>query len=341
MTTKPKTYLIVGPSWVGDMVMAQSLFIDLKDRQPEAQIDVIAPAWSAALIDRMPQVRRLLSSDFQHGKLSLAERFRLGRQLRAEHYSNAIVLPNSLKSALVPAIAKIPVRTGFLGEQRWGLLNDIRKLDKTKLAMTVQRFLALGRETSAPSCELQAVPKPSLQVNPQLVEQTLNSFDLGSTKPVLVLCPGAEFGSSKKWPAEFYAQVAQHYIEQQWQVWLIGSASDLADCQKINQLTQNQAVILAGKTSMPQAIDLISVASLVVSNDSGLMHVAAALQKPLVAMYGSTDPGHTPPLSSNHAIARLDLECSPCFKRECPLQHHNCMQQLLPERAIELSEQLL
>jgi len=126
--------LIIGPSWVGDMVMAQSLFIDLKQRQPNCQIDVLAPAWTAALIDRMPEVSNLISTNFNHGKLSLGERLKLGKTLRSKQYDQAIVLPNSLKSAMVPAIAKIPHRTGWLGEQRWGLLNDIRRLDKAAVA---------------------------------------------------------------------------------------------------------------------------------------------------------------------------------------------------------------
>jgi len=143
-----KKYLIIGPSWVGDMVMAQSLLIDIKRREPECQIDMLAPSWTAALTDRMPEVNELIAANFNHGKLSLGERIRLGKSLRHSEYSNAILLPNSLKSALVPAIAKISTRTGFVGEQRWGFLNDIRKLDKQALPMTVQRFVALGLENN-------------------------------------------------------------------------------------------------------------------------------------------------------------------------------------------------
>jgi len=165
MSDLTKKYLIVGPSWVGDMVMGQSLFIDLKRREPDCQIDVLAPAWTAALVDRMPQVSELVAGNFNHGKLSLGERIRLAKSLRSRNYSNAILLPNSLKSALVPAIAKIPTRTGWLGEQRWGLLNDIRKLDKSALPMTVQRFIALGLPKGAPVVDIEQVSPPYLQVN--------------------------------------------------------------------------------------------------------------------------------------------------------------------------------
>ncbi len=320
------------------MVMAQSLFIDLKQRFPDCEIDVLAPQWTAALIDRMPQVNRLVSASFQHGKLSLGERWRLGRELKSKAYSHAIVLPNSLKAALVPAFAGIPVRTGFVGEQRWGLLTDLRRLDKRALPMTVQRFLALGTEAGRATRTLEQIPKPALETDPDKVAAVLQKHQLQIDRPVLALCPGAEFGASKKWPPKHYAAVAQRYLAKGYQVWLLGSQKDYSDCSAIDAICDQACRVLAGKTSMPEAIDLLSTASLVVSNDSGLMHIAAALQKPLVAVYGSTDPGHTPPLSHNHAIARLDLDCSPCFKRECPLQHLNCLQQLMPQTIIELAE---
>ncbi len=336
-------YLIIGPSWVGDMVMAQSLFIDIKLREPNAQIDVLAPSWTGALIDRMPQVSNLISADFKHGKLSLGERFRLGKELRKQQYTNAILLPNSLKSAIVPAIAKIPTRTGFIGEQRWGMLNDIRKLKKSVLPMTVQRFIALGLEKGSAARSIGSIPAPFLQVTKRSVANALAKHSLDLDKNVLVLCPGAEFGASKKWPSEHYAKTADNYLKQGWQVWLMGSDNDVETCKNIKQLVAKPAEckVLAGNTSLPEAIDLISCASLVVSNDSGLMHIAAALQKPLVAVYGSTDPSHTPPLSQNHKIARIELDCSPCFQRQCPLQHLNCLKQLDAEVVIANARELL
>lgn len=340
MSAPQKKYLVVGPSWVGDMVMAQSLFMDIKQREPESRIDVLAPAWTAALIDRMPQVSSLIEGNFNHGRLSLGERIRLGKSLRAQAYTNTILLPNSLKSALVPMVAKIPQRTGFIGEQRWGLLNDIRKLDKTKLPMTVQRFIALGLPPEAAVRELQSIPAPLLQVDQEQVAAILDKNELNTQKSILVLCPGAEFGASKQWPARHYAEVAREHLSKGWQVWLMGSEKDIPACEEIDQRCDAECVVLAGKTSLPEAIDLISLASLVVSNDSGLMHIAAALQIPLVAVYGSTDPGHTPPLSKNHAIARVGLPCSPCFKRECPLQHLDCLNTLLPSTVMQLSEGL-
>jgi len=340
MSDQNKKYLVIGPSWVGDMVMAQSLFIDILEREPESKIDVLAPAWTAALIDRMPQVSTLIAGNFNHGKLSLGERLRLGNELRNRGYTDAILLPNSLKSALVPAVAKIPKRTGFIGEQRWGFLNDIRRLDKKAIPMTVQRFVALGRVKGAPVRSVDSIPVPQLVVDPTAAQTVLEENNLGTSAKVLILCPGAEFGPSKQWPVARYAEVANHYLHQGWQVWQLGSDKDLSACQELDAITNHKTRVLAGKTSLPQAVDLMSFASLVIANDSGLMHIAAALQKPLVAVYGSTDPGHTPPLSKNHAIARLDLECSPCFKRECPLSHLDCLRKLSAEKVIELGASL-
>ncbi len=341
MPDQTKKYLIIGPAWVGDMVMAQSLFMDIKLREPDSIIDVLAPAWTAALIDRMPQVNKLVSADFKHGKLSLGERLRIGKDLRAQGYTHSITLPNSIKSALVPAIAKIPVRTGYIGEQRWVLLTDLRRLNKSLLPMTVQRFIALGLAKDAKPRAIDSIPTPQLQVSEHDVSMVQVKYKLKPDQQALVLCPGAEFGISKQWPVQHYAQVAQRYLDQDWQVWLMGSNKDVNTCREINQLTDERCKILAGSTSLPEAVDITSQASLVVSNDSGLMHIAAALQVPLVAVYGSTDPGHTPPLSKNHAVVRLDLDCSPCFKRECPLKHHDCLKQLEPELVVGQAETLL
>ena len=336
-----KKYLIIGPSWVGDMVMAQSLFIDIKQREPNAEIDVLAPAWTAAMIDRMPEVNKLISANFNHGKLSLRERISLGKELRVENYTHSITLPNSLKSALVPFVAKIPTRTGFVGEQRWGLLNDVRRLNKKQIPMTVQRFIALGLSKQDEVRSIGSIPAPLLKVEHEQVTKVLSKNGLMLDTKVLILCPGAEFGASKKWPSAQYAELGNSYLKKGWQVWLMGSDNDVNTCDEINALTSQRCQVLAGKTSLPEAVDLISCASLVVSNDSGLMHIAAALQKPLVAVYGSTDPGHTPPLSENHRVARLGLPCSPCFKRDCPLEHLDCLKTLPTSMVAELADALL
>ena len=334
--------LVIGPSWVGDMVMAQSLFMELERRADVGEIHVLAPAWAAPIVARMPQVKSHIATDFKHGELALSRRWKLAKAIQKQGFSRCLVLPNSLKAALIPWFARIPIRVGWLGEQRWGLLTDVRRLHKTSYPMTVQRFVALARPPGSAAVDAVELPVPALRCDP--VAATKLAVKLGA-KPAnsntLILCPGAEFGASKQWPARHYAALASHYLAQNWQVWLVGSPKDAAICSQINAATSAQCLDLSGQTSLTEALDLMSLAALVVSNDSGLMHIAAALNRPLVAVYGSTDPGHTPPLSPNHAIARLNLECSPCFKRECPLQHTNCLTQLPAARVIELADKLV
>jgi len=308
------------------MVMAQSLFITLKQRDPEPQIDVLAPGWSLPLLERMPEVTDAIDMPLGHGKLDLKIRWQLGRELRDRSYDQAILLPNSLKSALTPFWAKIPQRTGWLGEMRYGLLNDARKLDKSHLTMTVQRFVALA--FAADYREIPQMPVPRLQVDQSAAEQAMQELGLGAKqKPVLALCPGAEYGPAKRWPEKYYAELASHKMDQGWDVWLFGSAKDQPVCAEIIERAGG-GVDLSGRTSLAQAVDLLSLADAVVSNDSGLMHVAAALNRPLVAIYGSSDPGFTPPLNSRSQVVTLGLDCSPCFKRECPKGHLKCLEEL-------------
>ncbi|WP_295514828.1 lipopolysaccharide heptosyltransferase II [uncultured Pseudomonas sp.] len=328
--------LIIGPSWVGDMVMAQTLFVCLKRQHPDCQIDVLAPEWSRPLLERMPEVREALSFPLGHGALELATRRRIGQQLRGR-YDQAILLPNSLKSALVPYFAGIPKRTGWRGELRFGLLNDIRTLDKARYPLMIERFMALAY---APGADLpKPYPEPRLAIDPASREAALERFGLTLDRPVLALCPGAEFGEAKRWPAGHYAKVADARLRQGWQVWLFGSQKDASGGEEIREWVtpglDDDVYNLAGRTSLAEAIDLLSCASAVISNDSGLMHVAAALDRPLVAVYGSTSPGFTPPLASQVEVVRLGLECSPCFDRTCRFGHYDCLRLLQPSQVQE------
>lgn len=320
--------------------MAQVLFKAIKRRLPTAIIDVLAPAWSRPLLRHMPEVNGIIDLPLAHGELGLGKRWRLGRALRAAGYAQAVVLPNSLKSALIPLFAGIPRRTGWIGESRYGLLNDIRRLDKTRLPMMAQRFVALAAPAGDPA--LPEIEAPSLLVGEDEAEAAQQALGLERRQGrLLALCPGAEFGPAKRWPDAAYAELARHYLRQGWRVWLFGSARDQVVCKAINRLSDGGCSDLSGSTSLAQAVALLSAADAVVSNDSGLMHVAAALQRPLVAVYGSTDPGFTPPLNANSRIVRLGLECSPCFKRECPLGHLDCLNRLPASRVIDALEEQL
>ncbi|MFS0825582.1 lipopolysaccharide heptosyltransferase II [Pseudomonas phoenicis] len=333
--------LIIGPSWVGDMVMAQTLFQSLKQRHPDCVIDVLAPDWSRPILERMPEVRQALSFPLGHGALELGTRRRIGKSLKGQ-YDQAILLPNSLKSALVPFFAGVPTRTGWRGEMRWGLLNDVRKLDKVRYPLMIERFMALAYAKGA---ELpQPYPKPALRIETASRDAALAKFGLALDRPVLALCPGAEFGESKRWPAEHYAEVADALVRQGWQVWLFGSKKDHPVGEAIRERLipglREESVNLAGETSLAEAIDLMSCADAVVSNDSGLMHVAAALNRPLVAVYGSTSPGFTPPLADQVEVVRLGLECSPCFDRTCRFGHYNCLRLLEPQAVVAALQRL-
>jgi heptosyltransferase-2 len=282
----------------------------------------------------MQEINKGIALPFKHGQFALFERIKFGKSLRHEGYSQAIILTNSFKSAILPFAANIPQRTSFLGEMRYGLVNDIRPLDKTKLPRTVDRFVTLGLG--------QNVPLPAQIANPSLIADAKNALStlqrLGLAKPmtkVLGLCPGAEYGEAKRWPAEYYAEVARDALNKGWQVWLFGSDKDIPVTTAINEITDNQCLNLGGKTKLGEAIDLMSLCDAVVSNDSGLMHVAAALDKKLVAIYGSSDPHHTPPMSSKAVVEYLGLECSPCFERECPLLHLNCLKHIEPTKVIQ------
>lgn len=327
--------LVVGPSWVGDMMMAQALFIALKQQQPGAIIDVLALGWCRPILARMPQVNRTIPMPLGHGKFDLKGRKALGVSLRDEHYDQAIVLPNSWKSALIPWFASIPVRTGWKGEARYFLLNDLRKLNKTTLPMMVQRYIALAYPRAIAEREaLGHCPLPALQVDPRQLPALAEKFKL-SRQPMLAICPGAEFGPAKQWPVGYYADLARQFIDKGWQVAIMGSPSDAETGEDVASSVDSEAIVnLCGKTSLEEAIDILSMAEKVVSNDSGLMHIASALNRPLVALYGPTSPEFTPPLCRDARILSVKVECGPCFQRQCPHGHQKCMTQLSVDTVI-------
>jgi heptosyltransferase II len=317
--------LVVGPAWVGDMVMAQSLFITLKARFPDADIDVLAPAWSRPLLARMPEVNSAVTLPLEHGDLGWGVRRRLGVTLYGR-YQRAIVLPRSWKSALVPAFANIPIRTGYRGEFRYGLINDIRKLDKKQLTQTVQRYTALGlpQDASLPP----PIPKPRLRVDVDNQRLQLDLNRLNLDKPVVALLPGAEYGPAKRWPIERYGELAKRLKAAGRQVWVFGSAKENDLGEAIVQAAGEGVVNLCGQTKLADAVDLLALTECAVTNDSGLMHIAGAVGVRLVALYGSSSPDYTPPLTDKADVVYLRLSCSPCFERECPLGHFNCMMQM-------------
>lgn len=318
--------LVIGPSWVGDMVMAQSLIINLKNKYKDSLIDVLIPQWASGVVERMSEVRQVITHNFKHKELSLYKRYLLGKSLRANKYDQVYVLPKTIKSAIPAFAAKIPERIGYLGEHRYGLLNDIRDFDANKLNQTVKRHAALAFEKN----EEAYYPRPKLTPNISNQKLLLKTYALKPGKVRIGLVPGAEYGEAKQWPLDYYSKLASTCLRSNMDVVIFGSPKETSKANKIQQ--ENPCVInTCGRTTIEDAVDLIDAMDVVVANDSGLMHVASALSTSVVAIYGSTSPDYTPPLSNSASILYKDLSCSPCNKKICPLTHHNCMKKIFPE----------
>lgn len=333
--------LVVGPSWVGDMVMAQALYKLLRAANSQVEIHVIAPPWSLPVLERMPEVARGIELAVGHGELGLRKRARLARQLRPERYTRAIVLPRSAKAALVPWLARIPLRTGFRGEWRYGLLNDVRALEAS-LDQTVKRFVALGLPPGAPlQGPLPSTLQPLLRSDPKNLDKLRALHSLPPGVRLAALMPGAEYGPAKRWPAAHYGALAAALAGANTDVVVLGSAKERAIGDEVAARAASPRVRnLCGQTSLADVVDLLAAADVAVSNDSGLLHVAAAAGAPVVAIYGSSSPKFTPPLTDAAATVSLQIECSPCFARECPLGHMKCLIELEPPTVLRAVETL-
>ena len=326
--------LIIAPQWIGDAVMTEPLLRRLHSRGERLTVGAlpgVAPVYRA-----MPQVAEVIDFPFAHGGLQLKARRAMAERV-AGRFDKAYVLPNSLKSALLPFLARIPERIGYLGEARFGLLTQRFKNPKNKPPM-VAFYSALSGDA-----DLQG-DQPALQVDAAQVEATLRELDL-QRGAYVVFAPGAEYGPAKRWPARHFAELA---TQLELKVVLLGSGKEAGLCDEIalpvNALRPGQCLNLAGKTSLPQALSLIAASSCTVSNDSGLMHVAAALGVRQVAIFGSSSPLHTPPLSDKATVLwlktdpayRPPLDCAPCFARKCPLGHTRCLNDIGAGRVVNL-----
>ncbi|MCF6768282.1 lipopolysaccharide heptosyltransferase II [Thiotrichales bacterium 19S11-10] len=342
-----KHYLIVGASWIGDMIMSQSLFRLLKQQDPDCKIDVLAPKSTATFANYMPEVDEVILAPFQRGKLGFKERRDLGKSLRKKAYTHSIVLPNSWKSALVPFFAKIPTRIGFKGEMRYVLLNEVHHLDKSKLPTMIDRFCALA------TTKLHKLPKdlpwPGLEIPTdeiKKVNRTFN-FDHDHYNRLIAFCPGAEYGPAKRWPEKYFTEAAVYLTKKGYDVALMGGPTDQSIAQNIisqyeketqSNQTDGKLINLVGKTSLSEVVTVLSQVRAVLTNDTGLMHIASAFERPTAVIYGSSTAGFTPPLNKKAESIYLDLDCRPCFKRTCPLGHMNCLNQLTPKIVLDVLE---
>jgi heptosyltransferase-2 len=315
-----KNILVVAPAWLGDMVMAHSMLQVVKQHYPRARLTILAPQATLQITELMPEINERILMPDQHGQFNLKTRFKLACQLRAKKFDLAYVLPNTWKSALIPFLAGIPQRVGAQGEQRYFLLNDLRKGLK-KLPLMVQRYVTLAYRKNEFTPEMH-FPFPRLSVPETLRDQVKKRLNLNLQKPVLVLSPGAAFGPAKRWPAEYFAQVATAKIAKGFQVWVIGGPAEEALgalIAKLEPRTHN----FVRQTSLLEMAALLSFAQQVLTNDSGPMHIAASLDVPVFAIFGSSSAGFTPPLGDKITIIeKLGLSCRPCFERVCPLGHY-------------------
>ena len=330
--------LVVAPQWIGDAVMSEPLMRRLHARGE--RLTVGALPWVAPVYRAMPQVAEVIEFPFAHGGLQWKARRALAQQLH-DRFDVAYVLPNSLKSALLPLLAGIPKRVGYLGEVRVGLLTHrLKNPPKENRPPMVAFYSALSGDTDVQQ------DRPQLKLSAERVHATLEALGLAGVD-YTVFAPGAEFGPAKRWPTAHYAELAQ-LLERR--VVLLGSGKEAELCEEIAAVANvgrpNHCRNLAGKTTLDQALCLIAAAKNVVSNDSGLMHVAAALGVAQVAIFGSSSPLHTPPLNERAQVLWLKddaqyqppLDCAPCFERNCPLpagpSQLRCLNDITPEQVL-------
>ncbi len=330
--------LVIAPQWIGDAVMTQPLMARLHARGDV--ISVAALPWVAPVYRAMPQVREVIELPFAHGRLDWAQRRAIAASLKGR-FDAALVLPNSIKAALIPWLARIPKRIGYRGEGRPWLLNQ-RLPNPSGRPPMVAFYSALFDPAAGDSAA--SAEAPVLHFDTTVLKQATAAVGVQS-QAYWVFAPGAEYGPAKCWPAAHYAELASALFARHGQlVLLLGSGKEAALCEEIAASAPGACRVLAGKTSLIDAMALIAASRGVVSNDSGLMHVAAAFGLPQVAVFGSTSPKHTPPLNARAAVIwlkeELQLDCMPCFERVCRLGHTRCLTQVSAARveaALELT----
>ncbi|CAM3722798.1 lipopolysaccharide heptosyltransferase II [Polynucleobacter brandtiae] len=333
--------LIIAPNWIGDAVMSQPLMADLKARYPDSKMDVLASPWVAPIYQACTEVNQVIEAKLEHKKLQWSLRKQLAKQLEKERYEACFVLPNSLKSSLIPWLANIPLRIGYRGEMRFGLINvALDNPSKQNRPPMAEHYLALGGALDAFKVRSNHSANPILNVSTQAKQTVVAKLAQAGIdqKLIYVFCPGAEYGPTKRWPTDHFANLAKQLITSRpaAQIILLGGPGDHALAEHIQAQASHHPQLhnWCGKTQLDEAIALIGMSKTLVSNDSGLMHIGAALKVPQVAIFGSSDPNHTPPLSERAKVIWLNLPCSPCHQRVCPLGHLKCLKAISPQTVL-------
>ena len=335
--------LVISPNWIGDAVMAQPLLQLLKAAHPERPIDVLAPPAVSPVWRQVAEVEEVLETPFRHGALQLKERWKYARMLAKRGYADAYILPNTIKYALIPWLAGIPRRIGYKGESRYGMINVMHH-DEVPARPMIPFYAALA----LPPVTTQgkpALPKPKMIAGEAQIAAVFERHGIDPARPLVAVAPGAEFGGAKRWPGRHFAGLMRDVLQRDpsAQIVLLGSPKDKEACTAVAAGLPADAAIfnLAGATTLAEAVALLARVTVLVTNDSGLMHVASAQNRPVLALYGPTDYHHTPPFSEQSVTVSLDLECAPCQQRECPLGHHDCMVKLTPDIAWRSLQPLL
>jgi heptosyltransferase II len=325
-----KPILIVPYMWIGDFVRCHTVVKLLQERHPGSAIDVLTTPTVAPLLDYMPGVRKGIIADLPRKRLAWGQHAELAERLRAEGYGHALVMPRTWKSALAPYLARIPLRTGFLGEARFGLINDLR-LGERRLPRMVDRCaaLALAKDDAVPS----SWPLPELMVPANDVERWRERWGLAiASRPAVAIAPGA-VGPSKRWPVEYFVDLAARLVAAGHGVWILGGPQEKNIAADILRAVRTHIRDLTGP-DLRDAILALAAACAAVSNDSGLLHVAAALGRPAIGIFGPTSPWHWAPLNPISAVIETAnvLACRPCHKPVCRVGHHRCMRDIKPEQ---------
>lgn len=311
--------LIIPQNWLGDIVMSQTLLKKIKSDNPKTSIDILVNSSLKNLVERMPEINKVIILDCNHRELGLFKRLRLAKEIKKSSYDRSIVLSRSLKSSLIPYFAKIPIRTGELGELRYLLINDLKEFSKESRRKTASRYISMYSDNNE---KLSENYYPSLDSNSENIKNLSEKYDLKKDKKVIIFAPGAAFGPSKMWPVNKFRELGKK-LNNDFKILILGSNNEKSIGNDI--VTNKNMVNLCGKTSIADAVDLMHISKFCVSNDSGLMHLAAATNTKSISIYGSTSPDFTPPLTKNKDIHYKGMSCSPCFEKKCKYGHYNCL----------------